>query len=74
MITLKFHFLRKNIIILSLCMQCCYALVVYRFYCMALFHSQTQRHIIITVLNYLSLDLTQKWNIVNDLKPPEVYI
>ena len=46
----------KNVIILSLCTQCCYGrhnvslkidktLVVYRFYCMALFHSQTQRHI-----------------------------
>ena len=38
--------------ILSLCTQRCYfpkinkALVVYRFYCMALFYSQTQRHMI----------------------------
>ena len=52
--TLKTHFWRKNVIILSLCTQRCYErfpliykpLVVYRFYCMALFHSQTRRHMI----------------------------
>ena len=54
--TLKSHFWRKNIIFLSLCTQRCYGrqrfpyiykpLVVYRFYCMALFHSQTRRHMI----------------------------
>ena len=55
--TLKSHFWSKNIIILSLCAQRCYGhhnvsrkfdkpLVVYRFYCMALFHSQTRRHMI----------------------------
>ena len=55
--TLKSYFWRKNVIILSLCTQCCYGrhnvsrkiykpLVVYRFYCMALFHSQTRRHMI----------------------------
>ena len=55
--TLKSHFWRKNVIILSLCTQCCYGrhnvsrksipLVVYRFYCIALYHSQTRRHVII---------------------------
>ena len=56
--TLKPDFWRKNVIILSLCTQLCYGcrnvsrksiykpLVVYRFYCMALFHSQTRRHMI----------------------------
>ena len=50
--TLKSEFWRKNVIILSLCTQRCYGrqiykpLVVYRFYCMALFHSQTERHMI----------------------------
>ena len=59
MITLKSHFYRKNVIILSLCTQHCYGrysvsrksvnqpLVVYLFYCMALFHSQTGHHMII---------------------------
>ena len=55
--TLKSHFWRKNVIFLSLCTQRCYGRnnvsrksinqVVYRFYCMALFHSQTRRHMII---------------------------
>ena len=55
--TLKSHFWRKNVMILSLCTQRCYGrhnvsrksikpLVVYRFYCMVLFHSQTRRHMI----------------------------
>ena len=47
--TLKSHFWRTDVIILSLCAQRCYGrygLVVYRFYCMALFHSQTRRHMI----------------------------
>ena len=53
--TLKFHFWRKNVIILSLCTQRCYGRhnvsrksinLVYRFYCMALFHSETRRHMI----------------------------
>ena len=55
-ITLEISFWRKIVIILRLCTQYCYGrhyvsrksvckpLVVYRFYCMALFHSQTQRH------------------------------
>ena len=54
--TLKSHFWRKNVIIL-LCTQRCYGRhsisreiykpqVVYRFYCMALFHIQTRRHMI----------------------------
>ena len=44
------HFCRKNVIILSLCTQRCYVpliykpQVVYRFYCMALLHSQTRHH------------------------------
>ena len=50
--TLKSHFWRKNVIILSLCTQRCHgrhnvsrkSKVVYRFYCMALIHSQTRRH------------------------------
>ena len=54
--TLKSHFWRKNVIILSLCTQRCYGrhnvpLVVYRFYCMALFHSQTRRHMIKSIIN-----------------------
>ena len=55
--TLKSRFWRKNVIILSLCTQHCYGrhnvspliykpLVIYRFYCMALFHSQTRRHMV----------------------------
>ena len=54
-ITLKSHFLLKNMIILSLCTQRCYGRhnvsknLVYRFYCMALYHFQTQRHVIIMV-------------------------
>ena len=53
---LKSHICCKNVIILTLCMQLCYGrqrfpkidkpLVVYRFYCMALFHSQARRHMI----------------------------
>ena len=48
---IKSHFCRKNVIILSLCTQRCSGrhitkidktLVVYRFYCMALFHPQTR--------------------------------
>ena len=41
--SLKSHFWRKNVMILSS------PLVVYRFYCMALFHSQTRRHMIIKI-------------------------
>ena len=54
--TLKSHFWRKNVMILSSCTQRCYGrnnvsridkpLVVYRFYCIALYHSQTRRHVI----------------------------
>ena len=49
-ITLKSHFCRKDVILLSLMTQRCYGshnikpLVVYRFYCIELFHSQTQCH------------------------------
>ena len=47
---IKSHFCCENVIILSLCTQrfpkINKPLVVYRFYCMALFHSQTQRHMI----------------------------
>ena len=67
-ITLKYHFSRKYIIILSLCTQSCYRrhnvskidkpLVVYRFHCMALFHSQTRRHMKIKVRQPLSLSLS----------------
>ena len=59
--TLKSHFWRKNVIILSLCTQHCYGrqnykpLVVYRFYCMALFHSQTRRHMINLETLYLQV-------------------
>ena len=50
--TLKSHFWRNNVIILPLCTQSCYgrhnvsrkSLNNYRFYCVALFHSQTRRH------------------------------
>ena len=62
--SLKSDFWRKNVIILSLCTQRCYGrflqiykpLVVYRFYCMALFHSQTRRHMINKV----------SWDQIND--------
>ena len=56
--TLKSDFKRRNVIILSLYTQRYYGRhnvsrkSVYRFYCMALFHSQTRCHMII---NYLSL-------------------
>ena len=56
-ISLKYHFCRRNVIFFSLCTQRCYGrhnvsqkidkqLVFYRFYCMALFHSQARRHMI----------------------------
>ena len=54
-ITLKSHFWRENVIILSLqrfygrhnvSHKICKPPVVYRFYYMALLHSQTQRHMI----------------------------
>ena len=55
-ITLKSHFCRKSVIILSLCTQRCFGcqrflkvckpLVVYQFYCMALHHFETQCHLI----------------------------
>ena len=59
----------KNVIILSLCTQRCYVrhnvsrkstkpLVVYRFYCMALFHSKTRRHMIKLNIPLLSLGRT----------------
>ena len=57
--TFKSHFGRKNVIILSLCTQRCYGhhkVSRYRFYCMALFHLQTRRHMIkkkSTALNIL---------------------
>ena len=48
-ITLKSHFSRKNVMILSLCTQRCHGRhnvsQISVFYCMALFHSQMQRHI-----------------------------
>ena len=53
--TFKSHFWRKNVLILSSCTQRCYGrhickpLVVYRFYCTALFHSQTRRQKIKTI-------------------------
>ena len=51
--TLKSHFWRKNIMILSLCTQRFYGRQnVSPFYCMALFHSLTRRHMIKIV--YLS--------------------
>ena len=61
--TLKSHFWRKNVMISSSCTQRCYGrhnvsikpLVVYRFYCMALFHSQTRRHMI-CIFNWLPLE------------------
>ena len=63
-ITLTSHFCLKNVIILSSCTQRCYErhdvsqksvkpLVVYRFYCMALFHSQTQCHMIISFMAFI---------------------
>ena len=53
--TLKSHFWRKNVIILSLCAQRCYGrhnVSRNRFYCMALFHSQTRRHMINCITSY----------------------
>ena len=54
-ITLKYNFWRQNVVVLSLYTQRCYgrhnvsrkSVVVYRFYCMALFHSKTRDVIII---------------------------
>ena len=61
-IALKFHFCHKNVFsnVIIYAKQRCYGrhyvslkiykpLVVYRFYCTALFHSQTRHHIIIYV-------------------------
>ena len=56
-ITLKSNFCRINVIIMPLCTQRCYGrhnvprksvkeMVVYRFNCMVLFHSETRRHMI----------------------------
>ena len=62
-ITLKSHFCRKNVINLSLYTQSCYGrhnvkpLVVYQFYCMALLHSQTGRHMI-RQCYYMALSVT----------------
>ena len=58
--TLKSHFLGKNVIILSLCTQnkktkINKPQVVYRFYCMALFHSQTQRHMIKRINSFVGM-------------------
>ena len=50
MTDLKSHFCRKKVTIASLCTQRCYGRhkfsrkSFYRFYCMALFYSQTRRH------------------------------
>ena len=55
--TQKSYFWRENVKILPFFTQCyngrhyvtlliCKPLVVYRFYCMMLYHSQTQRHVI----------------------------
>ena len=76
-ITLKSHFCRKNVIILSLYTQHCYGhhnvspktckpLVVYRFYCMALFNSQRRR---IMINHYMGLD--PRKNGVCGLQPGE---
>ena len=61
--TLKSHFWRKNVIILSLCTQCCYechnvslkSINHYWFiiYCMALFHSHTRRHMIKCIILFI---------------------
>ena len=53
--TLKSYFWHNNVIILSLCTRLCYgrqnvSLVVYRFYCMALLHSQMRGHMIIILI------------------------
>ena len=72
---IKSHFCGKHVIILSLCTQRCYGrhnvsrkidkpLVVYRFYSMALFHSQTRRHMIIRKYFMGALVLL---NLLNDL-------
>ena len=51
-ITLKSHFCRINVKSLSICTQRCYGRhnvsrkSIYRFYCMALFHSQMRHHMI----------------------------
>ena len=44
-------------------------IVVYRFYCMALFHSQTRRHVIINPLKCSSIELNQ-----NDHDPGSRYV
>ena len=80
--TLKSHFWRKNVIILSLCTERCYGrqnisrkYINHKwyidFYCMALFHSQTRRHMINTfsstmayIVCYISLFLTNTQNTI----------
>ena len=55
-ITLKFHFCHKNVIILSLCTQRCYGrhkVSRKSKTTMALFHSQTRRHVMINVVRQL---------------------
>ena len=46
--TLKSHFWRKNVIILSLCAQCCYGRHYVSRKSINHFHSQTRRHMINT--------------------------
>ena len=68
----------KKVIILSLCMQHCYGrhnvsqqsinhLVVYRFYCTALFHSQMRRHMIISSVHLKVFYLYNRLNIAQTL-------
>ena len=66
--TLKFDFWPKNVIILSL--YVCNVVMdfitfpvnLYRFYCMALFHSQTQRHMINSIISCPCLNNIMKFN------------
>ena len=46
--TSRFYHLFRNVImdVITLRYQICKPLVVYRIYCMALYHSQTRRHVI----------------------------
>ena len=47
--TLESHFCLKNVMFVIMCAtfpKICKPLVVYQFYCMALFHSQMRRHMI----------------------------
>ena len=75
-ITLKSHFCHKNVIIffimyamllwMSKCFsKICKPPVVYRFYCIALFHSQTRRHMVKKNIVILVENKADMWRLIS---------